>query len=408
MKRAGFFLFILFAVFLYGCATVSVPNLGQAGYSLGEDERRMHKRSEELCEILDESGHLYEDQKLEGYLNQLANQLLPEEIRKEGLHIEVKVIRDPSLNAFALPNGRIYIHTGILAVAENEAQIAALLSHEMTHVFHRHSLKQFRSLINKSAFFSTIEMPLAALGGNLGLILGQLTMVSSIYGFSKEMEFEADHDGFEMMWTNGYDVREAPKLFEHLKQFIEDEEIKEPFFFSTHPRMAERIKSFNDLIQEKGVSQEMQTQAKTIGEETYTRFTRRLTMDNCWLALEGGMFNTAKRSIDGFLAKNPQNVEAYSYLAELYRQRQEKSKRKKKYDKTADYVEALKAYDRALSLDPSYAPAFRGKGRVLQKQGKIDEAQAAFKEYLRLAPQADDHEYIEQFLTQDPGGKPPG
>ncbi len=398
MKKTVFFFFILLAVPFSGCATVSMPSMGESGYSLEEDERRMHKRAQEDCEILDDSGHLYEDKKLEDYLTQLANRLLPPDIPQESLRMEVKVIRDPLLNAFALPNGRIYVHTGILAAAENEAQIAALLSHEMTHVINRHSLRQFRSLINKSAFFSTIEMPLAAAGGELGLILGQLTMVSSIYGFSREMEREADRQGFEMMRTNGYDVREAPKLFELLKQFIEDEEIKEPFFFSSHPHVVARIKSFNDLIQEKGVSKE--GEAKT-GAETYTQFIRKLTLDNFQLFLEAGMFNAAKRSIGNFIEKNPESVEGYFYLGELYRQRQEKSKRRKKYDKPADYREALKAYDQALSLDPGYAAAFRGKGRVLQKQGDKTAAKEAFKQYLNLAPQADDREYIEQFSAQN-------
>ena len=170
-----------------GCASVNIPNATEAGYSLEDDERRLCKRAEEYIEIIDKTDSVYEDAAFETYLNNLANGLLPQEAKNNGIVISIKVLKDPALNAFALPNGRIYVHTGIIAAAENEEQLAGLLAHEITHVLNRHAIKQMRSLTNKSALFSVVGIPIAIAGGNLGSILTQLATISSIFGYSQQL-----------------------------------------------------------------------------------------------------------------------------------------------------------------------------------------------------------------------------
>ena len=192
-----------------GCATVTMPNVGEKGYERQDDERRLYKRAEELSEVIDESGTIYNNQELETYITHLANSLLPENIKKDGLTISVKIINDPSLNAFSLPNGRIYIHTGMLAVMDNQTQLATLLGHEMTHIINRHALKQFRSLTNKSAFLSVISLPIGIAGGELATVFTQLATISSIYGYSQNLEFEADDLGLQMLIDHGYEIGRA-------------------------------------------------------------------------------------------------------------------------------------------------------------------------------------------------------
>lgn len=388
----GVFLFYIFS--FSGCATVNVPYVGKTGYSLEEDEKRLHKRVEELSEIIDNSGHIYENKSLENYLTDLANQLLPEEAKKENLKIEVKVLKDPTLNAFALPNGRIYVHTGMLAVIENESQLAALLGHEMTHVLHRHTLQQFRSALNKSAFFSAVQMPIALVAGNLGVIFAELATVSSVYGFSRELEYDADVEGFHMMSAQGYDVNEAPKLFEHLKQFIEDEEIKQPFFFSTHPNVVARIENYKNLIEREGLPDQLKKDPLL-----YEQWRWPLIIENTALCLNAGMFKTAERLLNQYIEKRPNNADGYFYSGELYRERQDHPKKEKEREKNNDYLKALEAYSQAAVRDPVYAPSFKAKGRVLQKLGRIEEAKEAFQKYLSLEPMAKDRPYIEQFLS---------
>ena len=381
-----------------GCATVNVANVGQTGYALADDERRMHKRAEEICEIIDESGHVYADANLENYLTALANGLLPDSAKAEHFSVTVKVLTDPTLNAFAFPNGRIYIHAGMLAAIENEAQLAALLAHETTHVLNRHALKQFRSLTNKSAFFATFQVPLAVVGGELGSILAQLSVISSVYGYSQELESEADSGGFAMMTEKGYDVYEAPKLFEHLEEFIKDEDVKEPFFFSTHPGVAARIQNLNHFIEKNHVAA---GGGKKVGAEIYQSHARDLVLKDINFCLAQGMFKTAERILDRYVKLYPDNASGYFYKGELYRQRQDKAKGKKERDKSGDYPIAIEAYDQAILHDPALAQAYQAKGRVLQRLQKIDEAKSALRKYLELSPQAEDREYIQQFLSDD-------
>ena len=113
---------------------MNVPNVAQEGYSVADDERRMFKRADEFAEEFDASGHIHQDQELEQYLNDLSQSLLSEQQKVSEIKIGVKVVNDPSLNAASLPNGRIYIHSGMLAAMDNEAQLAALLGHEMPAV----------------------------------------------------------------------------------------------------------------------------------------------------------------------------------------------------------------------------------------------------------------------------------
>ncbi len=377
----------------FGCATVNVPNVGQQGFSVADDERRMHKRAEEMCEILDDSGHIYPNTKLENYLNELANRLLSKEVKDDQMMVKVKVLRDPSFNAFAFPNGRLYIHTGLLAAMDNEAQLAALLSHEMTHAVNRHALKQFRSLTNKSALFATMQIPVAVFGGDLASIIAQLSIVSSVYGYSRELETEADREGFQMMVNAGYDPREAPKLFEHLRDFIDDEDLKQPFFFSTHPRVVERVNIFNGLLKQKE-----HAQATKIEAAVYRGIIRPLVVDNVSFCLQTGVFKTASKLLDKYVGEYPDDASGYFYRGELYRQRQDHDKRKKERDKTPDYPMALESYERAIGLDSGFAQAYREKGKVLQKLGRNDEAKIVLQKYLEINPDAKDREYVEQFL----------
>lgn len=389
---------ILLGAAVCGCATVNVPKMGQDGFIIEDDERRLQKRADEMCEQLDDGGYIYKNIELQDYLTQVTNNLLPESIRNTGLKLEVKVISEPSLNAFALPNGKIYAHTGMLAAIDNEAQLAALLAHELTHTINRHTLKQFRSTINKSAFFSAIQAPAGALGGDLALIFTQLAIVSSLYGYSQDLESDADKEGFKMMVNQGYDIKEAPKLFERLKEFIEDEEIKQPFFFSTHPKVASRIKSYEQLIKE---SPNPVIDEKKNNAIFYGILINQLIVDDLVLCLENGMFKTAEKLIEKFISKNATDARGYFYLGELNRQRQDHDKKVKERDKVKDYPKAIEAYDKAIALNPGYGQAFREKARVLEKQGNIDEAKITFRKYLELNPDAKDKEYIEKFYQRN-------
>ena len=155
-----------------GCATTSLPPVTK-DFRLEDDERRLWLRSEEEQKVIYRSGVIYRDEELEAYLNEIAEKLQPAEVFTH-IPFKVIVIKNHLLNAFIYPNGVLYVHSGILARMDNEAQLATLLAHEMTHATHRHLIEQFRDIKNKTAFLATIQVTTAGLGvyGSLATLLG--------------------------------------------------------------------------------------------------------------------------------------------------------------------------------------------------------------------------------------------
>jgi len=382
---------IMFAFFITGvlaCATTNLPTVGEMqSLQLQEDEKRLWNRSEEEQKRLNHSSYIYEDPILKAYVNDIAQKLLPENVKEKGLLVEVKVIKNPLLNAFAYPNGVIYVHTGILAKMENEAQLAALLGHEMTHITHRHTIENYRSVKNTTAVLATVQMAATPFGvyGGLANLLGSVGAMAAVTGYSRELETEADRGGLECMIKAGYDPREAPRLFELLKKDVEEQKIKEPFFFGSHPRLQERIDNFNEFI--------VENKSVTQGVRNTDRFMAQISsllLENAQLDLSMGRFSSAQNGIERFLQGEPQDASGHYYLGELYRQKGDKD----------DWDRALKEYILAVEYDPSYPEPHKAIGLIYYKQGFKERSVKEFEQYLFMAPDAGDKGYIEQFIEE--------
>ncbi len=372
-----------------GCASIDVPNVNEEGFNLEEDEQRILNRSKEAVELLEINGHLYENQELEAYLNSVLQKLIPENVLgHDHLDFHIEVIEDPYLNAFTLHDGHIYIHTGMLALIENESQLAIILAHEMTHVINRHVLKSFRSLKNKTTFFTAT---LGAFGP-----FATLGAISSITGYSRALETEADEQGFEVLLNAGYDVYEAPKVFDRMKDFSKDEEIKVPFFFSTHPQLVGRVENLNRLIKENDGRIKPSFESR---DARFEALMRPVYLDGMRLWLKNGIFKSSEKYIDSYIERFNDDPNGYYLKGELFRQRQDGPKKKKIRDKTPDYPKAIAAYNKALERDNNFAQSYRGMGRVYQLQDMKEKARQAYKKYLELNPRAADRGYIEKYIN---------
>lgn len=387
------------AVWCAGCARAPAPEIGRHGYHPQPEEHRMRLRADALCARLDTGGYLYADRKLENYLTGIADSVFPLPAREAGVRVEVKILHDPSLNAFAFPNGRIYVHTGMLALVENEAQAAALLAHEISHIINRDALRAFRSMPGKSAFLAAIRTPPAQIGGRLGTLLAELAVVSSAYGYPRGMEEDADRDGYAMLQTAGYDPRESVKFFARLKEFIDDEEIKQQFFFSSHANVAARIKNYGRLLDSPVEKPATPTPQTAAGDETCRRMVRGLILDTAAVCLNTGMFKTAAKLLARYRSFYPDDPRGYFYAAELWRLRRDYESGIHTRDKQKDYARAVALYDSSLALNPGYAEALKQKACVLQMQGKSPEAKAVFIYYLTMNPLDPERGYIEKFLA---------
>jgi tetratricopeptide (TPR) repeat protein len=290
------------------------------------------------------------------------------------------VVKDPSLNAFAFPNGVIYIHSGILARMDNEAQLAALLAHEMVHCTHRHSLRVLRSIKDRTA--AKNDRPPRV--RELAQLLGITGSIASLGGYTRELETEADRVGLDLAVKANYDPREILNLFGLLKQEIELEGVKEPYFFGTHPKVGQRIENVNNWLAEK-------YRGKITGiknTDVFQSKISRLVLDNARLDLRQGRFFVAQRTVEKFLAVKQDDARAYFLLGEVFRQR----------GRQEDAAAAIKNYEKSISLNPSFPEPHKAMGLIHYKDGKKRLAKKHFESCLLLSPDTIDRAYIQGYL----------
>lgn len=201
-----------------------------------EARRRMAWMSAYQVELFERSGSLVDDPEVVGYLQSVVDGLFPDlpELR-------VHVYRSTSLNAFVLPDGNIYFNTGMLARLEDEAQMAAILGHEGVHFEAEHSLRRRSNLQGTAMVTSVLGMATGE------FMLSSLLAISSMSGYSRDMERESDVGGHGRMLEAGYDTRRATDAFERFEAETDLISYYVPFFFSSHPDMEERVATFRQL-----------------------------------------------------------------------------------------------------------------------------------------------------------------
>jgi len=188
-----------------------------------------------------------QNQFLQDYVQRVGKRLT-DQPEATGWPFNFTVILDPSINAFALPGGAMFINTGAIAAADNEAQLAGVMGHEMSHVILRHGTNQ----ASKARMF---EIPAALAGvviGN-GSVLGQLTQLgiglgvnSVLLSYSRGAESEADALGSRLMSEAGYNPIELAHFFEKLQSAGGGSHTLQ--FLSDHPNPGNREKAIEEEI----------------------------------------------------------------------------------------------------------------------------------------------------------------
>jgi predicted Zn-dependent protease len=370
-----------------GCATASLPPVTAANFAPEEDERRMWAQAEEEQKKINESGAIYREPELDAYLNAVAHRLQSPAVLK-AIPFAIRVLNNPVPNASAAPNGAIYIHTGLLARMGNEAQLATLLGHEMTHATHRHGVRDFRNTKNKTAFLATMNTTLGAVPfvGGLTSLAGAVGTAAAITGYSRDQERDADREGLRLMVRAGYDPREAPKLFYELKKELEDEKIEEPLFYASHPRIQGRIDTYEDLLK----TEYRDRPGGVTNAGPFLKKIHKVVLHNAQLDLKAGRFPQARRGAEKAVAIKPNDPRGHYLQGEVFRQQ----------GADGDVEKAVAAYRKALSIDTAYPDPHKGLGLVHFKRGEKPLAKKSFQAYLSLAPKASDRSYVEEYLKQ--------
>lgn len=206
------------------------------------------KMGQEYAQQIEAQTQVINDPALNAYVNRIGQRLV-NAIEGQKFPFTFKVVNDPSINAFALPGGPMYVHTGLIAAADNEAQIAGVLGHEMGHVMLRHGT-------NQASKANLIQIPAMIAGGlfDRGGIVGSLAQMgiglganSVLMKFSRTAETDADLFGARLVHNAGYNPVELARFFEKLEaETGKGSSITQ--FFSDHPNPGNRITTIqNDM-----------------------------------------------------------------------------------------------------------------------------------------------------------------
>lgn len=348
---------------------------GAAAVPATEEERRIWADAADFEKMLGKSGLVLEDPGLTAYLQHVAERLFPE---FDG-HIRLYILKSPQLNAFALPNGAIFVSEGLLARFQDESQLATVLGHEGTHFVDRHGYESIENVKSTSAFGTIASM----LGTPVVGLAVDVLATSSIMGYSRDLENQADAGGYRRMVAAGYDPREAPKVFKLLMKNLEASGTKEPFFFSDHPKLQDRYDNYLRLSKQTPVP-------KHLPPDRYRETFAALRL----ASLENELSMARYKQVIALL-KDPEQRRDYPpyadyYLGEAYRER----------GAAGDAKLAQAAYLKAIAAAPHFAPPYRALGIQNLKAGAYGEAIERFETYLRLAARAADRKYVEMYLKE--------
>jgi hypothetical protein len=148
------------------------------------------------------------------YVSHLGDSLLPAGAQGTSRPIEFRffVVEDPSINAAALPDGTLLINTGLLGAVDNEAQLAFVLSHEISHVLQVHYRREVEETRASRVGLTIAGIAAGVFIGDAGIFLAQIGVASVVNGHQRELENQADRLGLQNVIEHGYDPREAPNL----------------------------------------------------------------------------------------------------------------------------------------------------------------------------------------------------
>lgn len=222
------------------------PTKFHPGFNLFSKDQDVQMGQESAAQVRKQMT-MIKDPFLNQYVSSVGKRLAnAQEARDSGFPFTFEVVADPSINAFALPGGPMFINTGLLKAVDNEAQLAGVMGHEMSHVILRHGT-------NQASKSQMIQLP-AVLGSQMtgGSMMGQLAQLgiglganSVLLKFSRGAESQADLLGSHLMAESGYDPVQMAKFFEKLSA---DGGQRAPQFFSDHPNPGNRQQAIQQEV----------------------------------------------------------------------------------------------------------------------------------------------------------------
>lgn len=346
---------ILLLSSLVGCAVN--PITGKRELMLISDDQEIELGKDADSDIRWNFGGIYRDPQLTAYVNGVGQRVALVSHRPN-IPYHFAIVDTSELNAFALPGGYIYITRGLLARIENEAQLSAVLGHEIGHVNAKHSVKNLQSALGFELLMVVVE---GLMSGSERYqkwrgavrLTSQVAFATVSLGYSRKDEFQADELGTAYTQKARYDPEGMVQLLGLLKSLHDREPSSVELFFSSHPRTSDRIKSVKGHIAQIPAGQSK------------------------------GMLNQNEYGIAVRDLAEAQKAYDHYDKAEEFR-------------KKGDYQKALAEYNEALRLRKNIAKPHHGIGLAYQAQGKHNQAIDEYKKAINI-----DSDYI--FAYNDMG-----
>jgi beta-barrel assembly-enhancing protease len=200
---------------------------------------------QQMAAQVDRQGKFIDDPVITEYINRVGQNLVLHSDAK--VPFTIKVLDSEDVNAFALPGGFFYVNKGLILAADNEAEIAGVMAHEIGHVAARHGVEQ----ASKAQVANLAMIPLIILTGGLGYLVYNMASIAlplAFLKFSRGMETEADMLGAEYAWAAGYDPAYLVKFFEKIQKLDKSKPGTIAKAFDTHPPTPDRITKVSSLI----------------------------------------------------------------------------------------------------------------------------------------------------------------
>jgi Zn-dependent protease with chaperone function len=427
------------------CASLyTLQPTGQAqphGPNLTKLELSLLDQCQALEHQLERRALIYRDSALDEHVSAVSRALLPG-VAPPYIHWRFLVLRDPLVNSFSLPDGTICLSTGLLAILENDDQLASVLAHEITHVTKGDAFEVQREYRKKETMHSIRTVAVIASSSAFGLAgLGLSLAVESTLaeagdliplwvtsGYGDQEEREADEAAIALLAQAGRDPSQLSGSLSLMSELLDAEPVST--FYSDRAKLRQRVA---DL--------ERPSTGQTLVDEPYFEAVQGAIRENIPLDITSRHFRTAVASAARVVAARPDDARAISQLGESYRSLGPRSAKPSAEERSdageraaikgirshtveeenksfalttagrafldSNWKQAEHFFQQAASMQPLLPEPHRGLGALFGSQSRIAEARAEYRKYLELAPRAADRRQIENRLSALDGSSAP-
>ena len=322
-------------------AETQLPDIGGSGYSIISLQQE-YNLGRAWARMLRGSAKIYEDALVSQYVEDLTWSLVTHS-QLTDRRLEILVLDNPSINAFAAPGGIIGVHTGLILTAKNEGQLASVLAHELAHLSQRHFAAQLEEQRQNRPFFLLSmlgSLLVAAADPEAGMVALQSTMASSAsskLSFSRQNEREADYLGMQTLTSAGYSPYAMAEMFNQLQEAARFSRVP-PEFLLTHPVTQSRVSdALNRAEQFKNKEQRLNSfhfniirarvqahyaKDKTQLLEKYEALKQKASTDDllyaiAFTAIQNKKFDSAKQEMESFSPQFKKRLSARLLKTEL-------------------------------------------------------------------------------------------